>query len=89
MGLLDDAQFEDAAEVFQCDREGFFFTCSDGLLEAEDAAGNPVGEERLLSWLKAETPDKIGHIAEQLFLHLGSPAHDDVSFMIAPYRAAA
>lgn len=86
LGVLDDAQFEDAAEVFRCDREGFFFACSDGLLEAEDAAGNPVGEERLLGWLGAKTQDRIGYIAEQLFLHLGSPAHDDVSFLIAPYR---
>ena len=86
LGLLDDAKFEDATEVFQCDQEGFFFACSDGLLEAENAAGNPVGEERLLNWLKADTPDRIGYIAEQLFLHLGSPAHDDVSFLIASYR---
>ena len=88
LGLLNDEQFEDAAEVFKCNQEGFFFACSDGLLEAEDAAGNPVNEERLLSWLKADTLDKIGHIAEQLFLHLGSRAHDDVSFLIAPYRPA-
>lgn len=90
LGLLDDAQFEDAVEVFQCDQEGFFFACSDGLLEAEDAAGNPLNEERLLDWLKAETPDRVGYIAEQLRLHLGSKtAHDDVSFLIAPYRPAA
>lgn len=87
LGLLDEAQFESAAEVFRCDQEGFFFACSDGLLEAEDATGNPVGEERLLGWLKAKTPDRIGYIAEQLFLYLHAPAHDDISFLIAPYRA--
>lgn len=86
LGILNEAQFEGAAEVFRCDKEGFFFTCSDGLLEAEDAAGNPVGEERLLRWLKADTPDKVGYITEQLLLHLGSPAHDDVSFLIASYQ---
>lgn len=88
LGLLDEARFESATEVFRCDREGFFFACSDGLLEAEDAAGKPVGRERLLGWLQADAPDKITHIAEQLFLHLRAPAHDDVSFLVAPYRPA-
>ena len=90
LALFNDAQFEDAAEIFQCEHDGFFFACSDGLLEAEDAAGNPVNEERLLSWLKTKTPDRIPYIAEQLRLHLGPRiAHDDVSFLIAPYRPVA
>ena len=87
LGLLDEAQFENELEVFRCDQEGFFFACSDGLLEAEDVAGNPVSEELLLGWLKAETPDRVKYITEQLRLHLGSKiAHDDVSFLIAPFH---
>ena len=85
-GLLDDAQFEDSAELFQYNEEGFFFACSDGLLEAEDAAGNPVARERLLGWLSADVPDKVGYIAGQVLLHLGAPAHDDMSFILAPCR---
>ena len=88
LGVVDKAQFENTTEVFRCDQEGFFFTCSDGLLEAEDTDGNPVGKERLLGWLKEKTPDRISHIAEQLLLYLHSPAHDDVTFLIAPYRPA-
>lgn len=86
LGVLEDVHFEEVAEVFQCSHEGFFFACTDGLLEAQDAAGIPIGEERLLKWLKADVPDMTGHIAGQLSLCLGTPAHDDISFLIIPYR---
>lgn len=85
-GLQDDAQFEGSAELFQYNEEGFFFACTDGLLEAEDAAGKPVARERLLDWLNADVPDKVGHVADQVLLHLGAPAHDDMSFIHAPCR---
>lgn len=86
LGVLEGAHFEEVAEVFQCSHEGFFFACTDGLLEAQDAAGLPIGEARLLEWLKADVPDLTGHIAGQLSLCLGAPAHDDISFLIIPYR---
>ena len=72
-----------SASAFSCDSS---LPVVDDLLEAEDAAGNPVGKERLLERLRAEVPNKAGHIAGQLQLHLGAPAHDDMSVILAPCR---
>lgn len=83
-GVQDDAQFEGSAELFRYIEEGFFFACTDGLLEAEDATGNPLSKERLLDWLKADMPDKAGYVADQVLRHLGAPGRDDMSFILAP-----
>lgn len=86
LGLLDEKEFEHAAESYCCTQDGFLFACSDGLLEAENAAGVAVGEARLLEWLKSNGGDRIGSIVAQLESYLeGKSAHDDVSFLVAPF----
>lgn len=86
LGLMADEYFENAAEVFRAEQDGYLFVCSDGLLEATNETSDEVGEERLLAWLKAAEGDKIAYVVEQLSRHLGTRnAHDDVSFLIAPF----
>lgn len=86
LGLLDETRYEDVAETYRCERDGYFFACSDGLLEAEDEQGNALGEARLMTWLQTPAADKVAYIFEKLYEFVGTNhPHDDVSFIIAPY----
>lgn len=86
LGLLDDAEFDAAAETFRCETPGFLFACSDGLLDAENKAAQALGESQLLSWLKEAQGDRVRYLSERLADYLGDKqAHDDVSFLIAPF----
>ena len=65
--------------------------CSDGLLEAENGAGEAFGNERLLAVLAAASPaERLDAVKRALLQHLGAAAsHDDISLMIvdcAPVR---
>lgn len=85
LGLLDETQYENVAETYCCAQDGYFFACSDGLLEAEDERGELLGEARLTEWLRAPVSDKVAFIVDQLRLFVGdNHPHDDVSFLIAP-----
>jgi CheY-like chemotaxis protein len=90
LGLLSGDDFEDTAEVFEPGTESFFFACSDGLLEAEDSAGEPVGQERLLQWLKlAPREDRTGYLLDKVRNHMGTAAgHDDISILVVAYPGA-
>jgi prepilin signal peptidase PulO-like enzyme (type II secretory pathway) len=84
LGILDAGAF-DAATEFVNTQPGAFFLCSDGLAEAENASGEPFGEERLESILQSSHPDEIyDNILSALEAHLeGAIAHDDLSMVIA------
>jgi two-component system, HptB-dependent secretion and biofilm response regulator len=58
--------------------------CSDGLIEAENSAGVPYGEEGLLNALAHTAPqDRMAKIHTTLIDHLGSEVpQDDVSVML-------
>jgi serine phosphatase RsbU (regulator of sigma subunit) len=89
LGLLDDNQFEGQLETFHCDKEGYLFACSDGLLEATNEDGDTISLEILLSWLKEIQVDKIEFVTDKLSKFLGNQSpHDDVAFLIAPFASA-
>jgi CheY-like chemotaxis protein len=58
--------------------------CSDGLLEARDAAGTPFGSARLEHALRSsDAPGRHEAVRSALSVHLnGALAHDDVSLMV-------
>jgi len=62
--------------------------CSDGLLEAENAAGEAFGPDRLLTALAAApAPVRLESVKQALAAHLGDGVpHDDVSLMIVDCR---
>jgi CheY-like chemotaxis protein len=86
LGLMKEAEFDAGLETYHCVQSGYLFACSDGLLEAEDENGIALDEARLLSWLKDANEDKVKFLQEKLHAYLGDKlAHDDVSFLIAPF----
>ncbi len=65
--------------------------CSDGLLEAENEAGDAFGTERLLAVLAAAPPaQRLDAVKQALSQHLGgASSHDDISLLLvdcAPVR---
>ena len=57
---------------------------SDGLLEAENAAGEPFGLNRILkTMLRSSGQDAVDAIRQALIRHLGNAvAHDDITFLV-------
>lgn len=84
LGILDTDAFETTTEIFRVPK-GMLLLGSDGLIEAENASGEPFGEARLETLLRASTPDKFfDNILSALETHLGEGvAHDDVSMVLA------
>lgn len=64
--------------------------CSDGLLEARNAAGEPFGEERLKAALASAAPaQRLEAIQQALAQHLGGvPPHDDIAVALIDLPAA-
>ena len=86
LGVVDAEAFETATEIFQA-RPGTLLLCSDGLTEAENAAGEPFGEGRFEAILRNSAPHRLFHnIFSALENHLGGGiAHDDLSIVLAQY----
>jgi len=61
-----------------------FVLYSDGLMDAEDAAGVAFGLDRMAAALAA-TPraDRLENLQQALFEHVrGTPPHDDISVLL-------
>lgn len=84
LGVVDEDAFEANTEIFHA-LPGALFLCLDGLIEAENASGEPFGEARLETMLRASPPDKLfDNILSALETHLGGGiAHDDLSMVLA------
>jgi serine phosphatase RsbU (regulator of sigma subunit) len=84
LGVLDADAFESTTEIFHA-LPGALLLCSDGLTEAENASGEPFGEERFEILLRTSKPDKLfDDILSALEAHLeGGVAHDDLSMVLA------
>lgn len=80
LGILDADGFDASTEVWQTrDRPTRLILYSDGLTEAQDAAGNAFGEERLLAALRHGGFDAlVGAVRRHLD---GARAHDDISLI--------
>jgi hypothetical protein len=87
LGLLEDEDFDEAVESAALLSGSQLVLYSDGLIEAEDAAGEMFGEERLARLLGgAPLQERLGQVKEGLASHLsGRGAHDDVSLVLVKY----
>ena len=84
MGVVNNDAFDDATEIFH-GLPGALLLCSDGLTEAENASGEPFGEDRFETILRSSPPEALfDNILSSFETHLaGSAAHDDLSIVIA------
>ena len=85
LGIID---FSDpamiATQAVVCQPGSQFVLCSDGLLEAENDAGDPFGLERLIAALARTSPAKrLDEVKQALADHIGELAPcDDISVML-------
>ena len=84
LGVVDTDAFDATTEIFHA-QPGALMLCSDGLIEAENASGEPFGEARFETLLRASPPSELfDNILSALETHLGGGiAHDDLSMMLA------
>ena len=84
LGVVDADAFYAATEIFHA-MPGALLLCSDGLTEAENVSGEPFGEVRFETLLRASHQDKLfDDILSALETHLeGGIAHDDLSMVLA------
>jgi len=87
LGILGKGEFDPQPEVFQHDRPGQLFLCSDGLSEAEDTQGRQLGQDSVVQALLAAPPEsRFDHVLQALDAHLGGrQAHDDVSMIMVDF----
>lgn len=83
LGILNSDEFSDRTESFRWIAPGQLYMCSDGLLEAENAAGEAFGPERMQRVMRMVSPEsRFSRVRTAVMAHLdGCPAHDDVSLL--------
>lgn len=83
LGIVGSELFSREVEAFKLPEESAqLFMYSDGLIEAENAAGEAFGKQRLQDILQAPPGERLDRLQASLDAHLGSqPAHDDVSYL--------
>ena len=81
LGILDDKAFEGHLETWEWAEQGEILLCSDGLIEAENGAGEPFGRQRLLDAIcSAPGEDTFAAVVGAVTRHLDSrDNHDDLS----------
>lgn len=84
LGIVENSQVDVRTEVVQWDEAAQLFLFSDGFVEAENAASEPIGLDALIAGLTRDTPEKRFSAAVQTVQdHLGGrPAHDDMSLVV-------
>jgi len=88
LGVLDDDELDAVAEAhaFSCDGRQLMLY-SDGLVEAENAAGEMFGFGRLAAALAAAPAERLRALIDALHLHtLGGAPHDDVAVLAVDCR---
>ena len=81
LGILPENQFESRTESYTLTEPGRLMMCSDGLIEAEAADGEPFGSERLMDVARHALPgQELSAVRDAVVDHLGGrPHHDDIS----------
>lgn len=84
LGILPSEAVDEQPEVFPWCGQGQIVICSDGVLEAENSAGEPFGGKHLLDTLRtAPRGRRYNAIRDALNQHLeGRGASDDASIMV-------
>lgn len=88
LGLADDDSFDESVETCGVTPGSQLVLFSDGLIEAENAAGDVFGEERLAGLLGTSQPaERLERIKEGVAEHLaGQAAHDDMSLVLVHFN---
>lgn len=84
LGLADDDGFDESVESCAFDSGSQLVLFSDGLVEAENAAGEMYGEERMARLLTGHAPARrMEEVKTTVAEHLaGQTAHDDMSLVL-------
>ena len=84
LGVVGANAFDATTEISQA-QPGALLLCSDGLTDAENASGEPFGEDQFETLLRSSQPEKLfDNILSALESHLGGLiAHDDISLVLA------
>ena len=91
LGVQDDGDFETTAETHAFGADAQLIVYSDGVIEAENAAGETFGFDRLVEAL-ADTPTaaRLESVARAVSSHaVGGAARDDISIMAVNCRREA
>ncbi len=83
LGILPEGAFSAKVDILPYSKSTCIFLCSDGVSEAENAAGEPFGDERIEQALRTMPGKRLGSLRESLQRHLGHSrkAHDDISVL--------
>lgn len=83
LGIVDAIDLDDRAESFAWQDRGQILLCSDGVLDASNAAGEAFGAERLVGALRGVPMERrLQALRERLSAYLdGASAHDDASLV--------
>lgn len=80
LGILDDDQFEATVETYRFPKNGFFFACTDGLLEERSPVGDCFSMQRVVDVIESKPSDLHAQLASALRAHTGHATYsDDVS----------
>lgn len=84
LGIVDDSGLEDVVERVPLPADAQIVACSDGVVEAQDPAGEGFGIDRLIAAASGVARDKrMTAVNAALNRHLaGNPAHDDLSLVV-------
>ncbi len=83
LGILDDSQFDANVDTWRFPTRGYFFACSDGLLEQENLQGDSFSDDRLLDLVQSRPGNVSAALASALAVHAQTDTYsDDVSFCI-------
>lgn len=82
LGIIPEDSFNSNTDMIVAEQPGSIIICSDGLLDAENAAGQHYGEERLLAVLK-EPGDHYSNIKNSVKEFIGdNQVRDDLSLAV-------
>jgi CheY-like chemotaxis protein/anti-sigma regulatory factor (Ser/Thr protein kinase) len=86
LGVLPPAQFQYKPLIIEMEEESEVYLWSDGISEAQNAAGEMFGEERLLGLFASGDPDMFGRITKSLrdFTQTDSQSDDYSLVAISP-----
>lgn len=89
LGIEDNTPVYIQPEIFAWRGQGQLLVCSDGVIEAENCAGAPFGQERLWEALRGtDSAARIDGVLRALTAHLdGAPPGDDISLLCMDLQA--
>lgn len=89
LGVLPDAEFDDTLDMHGFADSSQLYLYSDGLVEVENAQGEPFGNERLAGALvNAPAADRFEALKAAVTHHLGDgAANDDISLLMVDCRS--